>query len=98
MNMSSTIALSHHERFDGKGYPHGTKGNDIPIEGRIVALADVFDALSSKRPYKKPWPIEKILTVIREERGKQFDEEIVDAFDKGLKRILETQDKLEDEF
>lgn len=98
MNISSTIALSHHERFDGNGYPHGITGNDIPIEGRIVALADVFDALSSKRPYKKPWPIEKILTVIREERGKQFDEKVIDAFDRGLKRILETRDKLEDEF
>ncbi len=98
MNISSTIALSHHERFDGNGYPHGMSGNDIPIEGRIVALADVFDALSSKRPYKKPWAIEKILIVIREERGKQFDEKVIDAFNKGLKRILETRDKLEDEF
>ena len=98
MNISSTIALSHHERFDGNGYPHGISGNDIPIEGRIVALADVFDALSSKRPYKKPWAIEKILIVIREERGKQFDEKVIDAFNKGLKRILETRDKLEDEF
>lgn len=98
MNISSAIALSHHERFDGNGYPHGVSGNDIPIEGRIVALADVFDALSSKRPYKKPWAIEKILTVIREERGKQFDAKVIDAFDKGLKRILETRDKLEDDF
>ncbi len=96
MKFAASVALNHHERFDGKGYPNKLAGENIPIEGRIVALADVFDALSSKRPYKDPWPLDKILKVINEEKNKQFDENIVNAFNNGLEEILEIQKKFED--
>ncbi len=71
------IALAHHERFDGTGYPHGLKGNEIPLSARIVAVADVFDALTSVRPYKEAWSIDNALEYIRNESGKHFDPELV---------------------
>ncbi len=80
MKLAETIAISHHEKWDGKGYPQGIKGTDIPQGGRIVALADVFDALTSERPYKKPMPIEKAFSIIVEGRGTHFDPDMVDAF------------------
>lgn len=73
------IALAHHERFDGTGYPYGLKGNAIPLSARIVAVADVFDALTSVRPYKEAWSIDAALTYIRDESGKHFDPELVTA-------------------
>lgn len=73
------IALAHHERFDGKGYPFELKGQEIPLSARIVAVADVFDALTSVRPYKEAWDIDKALEYVRQESGKHFDPEIVDA-------------------
>ncbi|MCP4492249.1 MAG: HD domain-containing protein [Gammaproteobacteria bacterium] len=86
--LASEIALTHHESYDGTGYPLGLKGVEIPVSGRIVALVDVYDALINKRPYKVAWPQLKALDLIREERGKKFDPQIVDAFmrvvDKGL--------------
>lgn len=80
ISMAAQIALTHHERWDGAGYPLGLAGEDIPIAGRIVAVADVFDALSSKRPYKPPFPLEKCFEIISENRGKHFDPRVVDAF------------------
>lgn len=80
LELAREIALSHHERWDGTGYPFALKGKDIPISGRIVAIADVFDAITSNRVYKTAWPIEKALDYIKEQRGKQFDPEVVDAF------------------
>lgn len=77
---AETIALSHHERYDGKGYPHGLGGNEIPLEGRILSVVDVFDALTHERPYKKAWPIEVALEEINQNKGSQFDPEIVQAF------------------
>ena len=71
------IALAHHEKFDGNGYPYGLKGADIPLSARIVALTDVFDALTSVRPYKEAWSIDKALDYIRSESGKHFDPELV---------------------
>jgi two-component system response regulator RpfG len=71
------IALAHHEKFDGSGYPFGLKGNDIPLSARIVAVADVFDALTSVRPYKAAWTIDKALEYIHDESGKHFDPELV---------------------
>lgn len=74
------IAFWHHERFDGTGYPHGLAGEDIPLCARIVALADVYDALTSKRPYKKAFPHEEARRFIVEQRGRHFDPDLVDAF------------------
>jgi putative two-component system response regulator len=70
----------HHERWDGKGYPHGLKGEDIPLQGRIMAIADVYDALVSERPYKKPFSPEEAVKIIMENSGKQFDPELADIF------------------
>lgn len=78
--LGAEIALTHHERIDGKGYPRGLKGEDIPIEGRIAAIADVFDALSSKRVYKDAFSFEKSQTIMREGSGTQFDRELLDLF------------------
>lgn len=80
LKMAATIALTHHEHWDGKGYPLGLAGEDIPQEGRITAVADVFDALASKRPYKNPVPLDRCFAMIEEERGRHFDPRIVDAF------------------
>ncbi|OGH04416.1 MAG: two-component system response regulator [Candidatus Lambdaproteobacteria bacterium RIFOXYD1_FULL_56_27] len=85
------IAAQHHERWDGKGYPNGLKELEISVEGRVTALADVFDALSCKRPYKAPWPLDQVLKLIDEEKGKHFDPMMVDAFLEALPEILEIQ-------
>ncbi len=88
LNLAATIALTHHERFDGAGYPHGLAGEDIPLVGRIVAVADVFDALTSDRVYKSAMPIDKAVSIIREGAGSQFDPDVVDAFVDALDDIL----------
>ena len=80
LKMAEIIALTHHERFDGKGYPRGLKGADIPLVGQICSVADVFDALTSSRPYKKAWTVEEAMTEIRNGSGKNFDPKVVDAF------------------
>ena len=74
------MALFHHERWDGSGYPQGLAGNAIPESARIVAIADVFDALSMKRPYKDAWPLERVLATIRESAGSHLDPEMVARF------------------
>lgn len=91
LEVAQRIALTHHEKWNGKGYPLGLKGEDIPIEGRITAIADVFDALASKRPYKAAFPIEKCFQIIESERGEHFDPECVDAFFKGREQIIASQ-------
>lgn len=91
MKLAAKIAQTHHERWDGNGYPLGLKGTDIPIEGRITAVADVFDALSSKRPYKKAFPIEKSFEILTEESGKHFDPAVVDSFFEHHQTILQIQ-------
>ena len=78
--MAADIAMSHHERYDGSGYPLGIGGTEIPVEARITTLADVFDALTMKRCYKEAWSVERAFLLIREERDKQFDPTLVDAF------------------
>ena len=80
MSLASLIAESHHERWDGTGYPRGLAGEEIPIEGRIAAVADVFDAVSSKRPYKNPMPWDKSLELIQNGSGSHFDPHVVDVF------------------
>ena len=82
------IALSHHERFDGSGYPNGLVGNEIPLAARIVAIADVFDALTSVRPYKEAWSFDQAFKYICEESGKHFDPELVSAMVK-IRAIFE---------
>jgi len=89
LKISQQIAISHHEKWNGKGYPQGSSGGNIPLAGRIVCLADVFDALTSKRPYKDPYPIDIAIDIIKKERGEQFDPKIVDVFLENIKEILE---------
>ncbi|MGF1574948.1 MAG: HD domain-containing phosphohydrolase [Cyanophyceae cyanobacterium] len=88
MKLSALIALTHHERFDGSGYPRGLAGDEIPLEGRIVALADVFDALSSRRPYKKPWGLEEVYALIDRDTGTHFDPVVVRAFREAESEIM----------
>ena len=80
LSMGAIIALGHHEKFDGNGYPTGLHGEDIPLVARVVAVADVFDALVSERPYKHAWPIDECIDFVRVQRGKHFDRTCVDAF------------------
>ena len=87
------IAEGHHEKYDGTGYPYQRKGREIPLSARIVALADVFDALTSRRPYKEAWPVEKALKLIDDESGKHFDPDVVKAFKNALPKIMEVYDK-----
>ena len=89
MQLSLKIALSHHEKWDGTGYPDRVKGEDIPIEGRIVALADVFDALSNKRVYKAAMSIEETMGIIKDGSGTHFDPEVISAFEKGMDGVME---------
>jgi putative two-component system response regulator len=86
--MAELIATTHHERWDGSGYPQGLEGEAIPIAGRIVALADAFDALTHKRPYKKPWTVKEAVAEVQRQAGKQFDPKIVEAFS-GLQATKE---------
>ena len=97
VQMAARIAHEHHERFDGTGYPLGLHRDAISIEGRIVALVDVFDALGSKRIYKQAWHDEDILRYIQDGRGKQFDPELVDLFTQNYAEILAIRDSLQDE-
>lgn len=92
LQVGATIAWAHHERFDGNGYPRELKGPAIPLEARIVALADVFDALLSQRPYKECWDLDRALHHINEQRGRHFDPDCVEAFLAGLDRILATRE------
>ena len=85
--LASNIALTHHEKWNGQGYPYGLEGDQIPIEGRIVAVADVFDALTSARPYKEAFEIQRALEIIASERGSSFDPDVVDAFFAEIKEI-----------
>lgn len=96
LQLAADIALTHHERFDGGGYPHRRAGEDIPLAGRIVAIADVFDALLSLRPYKKAWTVEEALGQIRTGRGGQFDPVCVDAFLEVVPEILETRERFDE--
>ncbi len=89
IKLGETIALTHHEKWDGTGYPNGLAGKEIPLPGRIVAIADVFDALTSKRPYKKAFSLEKSYAIIKEGRGTHFDPDVVDAFFTTEKKLLD---------
>ena len=84
MKLASEIALTHHEKWDGSGYPNGLRGEEIILEGRICALIDVFDVLTSRRPYKDPYPVDKACEIIKEGRGRHFDPDLTDLFFKNL--------------
>ncbi len=96
MKMAHTIAMSHHEKWDGSGYPQGIKGEAIPIEGRISAICDVFDALTSQRPYKKAWTVDDAQKLINENSGLHFDPSLVELFNKVLPDILKIKDVYSD--
>jgi putative two-component system response regulator len=87
LKIATMISLTHHERWDGTGYPQGLQGKDIPLFGRIVALADVFDALTSKRPYKRAYGFDEAISIIKEESGTHFDPDVVKSFMKRKKSI-----------
>ena len=96
LKLAATIALEHHERWDGKGYPKYLKKDEISIEGRITAIADVFDALGSDRVYKEKWEDDRIFNLFKEERGKQFDPNLVDIFFNNLDEFLDIRKKFKD--
>ena len=96
IKLAEVIALTHHEKWDGSGYPKGLKGSEIPLAGRITGIADVFDALTSKRPYKEPFPLQKAFTIIKEGRGSHFDPQVVDAFFAVQDEILLIKEKYRD--
>lgn len=91
LRLGEIIALTHHEKWDGSGYPKGLRGDEIPIEGRISAIADVFDALTSKRPYKEAFSNDRAFQILWEGRGKHFDPELVDLFISSVDEIIEIQ-------
>lgn len=93
LKMGEEIALTHHEKWDGTGYPSGLKGGDIPLVGRIVALCDVFDALTSKRPFKEAWSGDDALAEIKAKSGTHFDPHIVECFIKALPQIQRIHEK-----
>ena len=93
LQLSVVIALTHHEKWNGKGYPKGIAGEEIPLVGRITAVADVFDALTSKRCYKEAMPIEKACSILKKDAGTHFDPQVVDAFFRILPQILEIRER-----
>lgn len=96
LKAAAIVAKEHHEKYDGSGYPRGLKGEDIHIYGRITALADVFDALGSHRYYKKAWEDERIIDLLKSERGKHFDPQLVDLFMDNFDLFLETRNRYVD--
>jgi len=97
IKMGEAIALHHHEKWDGSGYPNNLKGAEIPIVSRIATIADVFDALTSRRHYKEPFSVEESLDIIREGRGSHFDPEVVDAFFSIMDELLAIKKQYDDE-
>jgi len=97
LKLAEVIALTHHEKWDGSGYPKGLKGSEIPLAGRITAIADVFDALTCKRPYKEPFELDKAYDIIKESRGSHFDPEVVDAFFAVEDEIMSIKERYKDQ-
>ena len=92
LQMAATVAHYHHEKWDGSGYPEGLKGEAIPEMARIVAIADVFDALTTKRPYKEVWPIDRVMETLQASVGSHFDPRLIACFDGILPKILALKD------
>jgi len=97
LQTAAEIAMSHHEKFDGSGYPHGKQGDDIPLFGRIVAVADVFDAVLSVRPYKKAWELDRAVDLIRDGSGTHFDPDCVNAFFQDWGSVLAIRERYREE-
>ena len=97
LRLAREIALSHHEKWDGSGYPNGLSGEDIPIEARIVAICDVFDALTSKRPYKDAWPFEEAVEFMQEQSGSHFDPALVGFFINSLTQVKAIMEEFKDD-
>ena len=98
LSMAAHIALHHHEHFDGKGYPHGLKGEEIPLEARIVAVADTLDALMTVRPYKEAWPREKALAYLKEHSGTHFDPDCIMALFEREEQVCRIYEELPDKY
>ncbi|MDQ5886984.1 MAG: response regulator [Neisseriaceae bacterium] len=96
LQKAAVIALTHHEKFDGSGYPNNLKAQDIPIDGRIVAVADVFDALTSERPYKKAWPVDDAVKFMHENSGSHFDPVCIEAFFRNWDEIMAIKNRFTD--
>lgn len=96
LRTGAEIAISHHEKYDGSGYPKGLEGENIPIYGRIVAIADVFDALTSRRPYKEPWSFEDASNLLKEQRGRHFDPKLIDIFTEQIDQFREIKENYQD--
>jgi putative two-component system response regulator len=96
VNLAARIAYTHHEKFDGSGYPRGLQATEIPLEGRVAAIADVFDALTSARPYKRAWRLEDAIALMRAGRGLHFDPELLDLFLGSMDEVLEIQEEFRD--
>lgn len=97
LKLARTVSLTHHEKWDGSGYPKGLAGDDIPIAGRIVAVADVFDALTSKRPYKEAWPLDKTLAFMRSQSGIHFDPALLPLVEENIEAFTEIKAKWPDD-
>lgn len=96
LQTAKEIALTHHEKWDGSGYPKGLKETDIPLSGRIIAIADVFDALTTKRPYKEAWSVEKAIDLLKDTSGQHFDPHLVDVFLENISEVLEIKKRFEE--
>ncbi len=96
LQLAESMALNHQERWNGSGYPNGLKGEDIPIEARIISICDVFDALTSKRPYKDPWPLDKTVKYIEDKGGSQFDPNLTKLIKTVLPKFLEVRGNYND--
>ena len=97
LRAAAIIAWTHHEKFDGSGYPRGLAGDEIPLHGRIVAVADVFDALTSERPYKPAWSLDRAIEFMQSGRGTHFDPVCIDAFMQDWAAVLEIRERFQDE-
>ncbi len=98
LELAREIALTHHEKYDGTGYPKGLKGDEIPLAGRIVAITDVFDALTSNRPYKTAWAIDQALNLLTAEKGQHFDPNLVELFLQAMPEMIEVIQRYQDKF
>jgi response regulator RpfG family c-di-GMP phosphodiesterase len=97
LQMAAVIALGHHEKYDGSGYPTGLRGEHIPLEARIVAIADVYDALTSVRPYKPAWPVEEALAYMNEHAGVHFDPKLVEILGREREEVLSIGERFADQ-